>query len=251
MGKEEHIVSTFLVLLVEDNLVEAMRLSLALAPFGYEVSVARTGHEAVVAERQFRPSAVILDLSLPDVSGLEVCQRLREVSLVPIVVVTATDDHQAHLESLRRGADDVLVKPVDPEELRLRLDAIIRRAQGGAPTIPPAYHYRGLKIDFARHRTAMHGQELGLTPIDQRLLEALARHPGTVRSSDDLLIEVWGPHAEAQYATLYLQISRLRQKLGEKRGEPVYLFTRSRIGYLVPAPEPFPLPENQPASLPG
>jgi DNA-binding response OmpR family regulator len=248
---EKQGVPTVSVLLVEDNQVEAKRLSLALAPFGYRVNVARTGQEAQAAARQLRPSAVILDLRLPDISGLEVCQRLRESSLVPIVVVTATDDHEAHLESLRRGADDVLIKPVDPEELRLRLDAILRRVQGGAPTIPPDYHYRGLRIDFARHRTTLHGRELLLTPIDQRLLEALARQPGMVRSADDLLVDVWGPHAETQYATLYLQISRLRQKLGEKKGEPVYIFTRSRIGYMVPASEPPPPPNDHSATLPG
>jgi DNA-binding response OmpR family regulator len=226
------------VLLVDDDPVAAKLVCYTLEPLGYRVAVVETGCEAEAALERERPAAVVLDLMLPDIHGLEVCQRLRARSLVPIVVVTAVGSHHERLECLRRGADDVLTKPYDPEELALRLAALRRRANGGAPATPKPYHYRGLVIDSAAHTATLHGRDLGLTPVEQRLVERLASRPGQVHLADDLLTQVWGPHSEGQYATLYLHISRLRHKLGERRGQPIYLLTRSRVGYLLPAPEP-------------
>jgi DNA-binding response OmpR family regulator len=231
-------VSQATVLLVDDDPVAAKLVRYTLEPLGYRVVIIPTGAEAEAALERERPSAVMLDLMLPDIYGLEVCQRLRARSLVPIVVVTAVGSHHERIECLRRGADEVLVKPYDPEELALRLEALRRRANGGAPATPEPYHYRGLVIDLAAHTATLHGRDLCLTPIEQRLLERLASRPGVVHLADELLTQVWGPHAEGQYATLYLHISRLRHKLGERRGQPVYLFTRSRVGYLLPPPEP-------------
>lgn len=226
------------VLLVDDDPVAAKLVCYILEPHGYQVATVATGKEAEAALERERPSVVVLDLMLPDVHGLEVCQQLRSRSLVPIVVVTAAGSHQERIECLRRGADDVLTKPYDPEELVLRLAAVRRRAEGGAPAAPEPYQYRGLRIDPAAHTATLHGRDLGLAPAEQRLLEHLAARPGVVSLADDLLRQVWGPHASGQYATLYLHISRLRHKLGEQRGQPVYLLTRSRVGYLLPAPEP-------------
>jgi DNA-binding response OmpR family regulator len=225
------------VLLVEDDPLAARLLRLTLEPRGYQITVVQTGEAAEATLDRLRPSIVVLDLTLPGIDGLEVCRRLRARSLVPIVVVTARSNRDDRVQSLRMGADDILTKPYDPEELALRLEGVLRRAAGGAPAIPDPYHFRDLAVDFTAHRTTLRGQELGLTQCEQRLLEILARGAGMVQLADDLLVEVWGPHAIGQYATLHLHISRLRHKLGDDARQPVYLLTRPRVGYRLPAGE--------------
>lgn len=225
------------VLLVDDDPLATSLLQTTLEPHGYRVTSVATGGQAEEAVEIERPSVVVLDLMLPDVDGFEVCKRLRQTSLVPIIVVTARTGHRDRLMVLRLGADDVVSKPYDPEELALRLVGIERRSQGGAPATPEPYRYGELTVDFVRHRTLIGTEEIGLTPVEQRLIETLARNAGTVCQGDELLFNIWGPHAVNQYATLHLHISRLRRKLGDNARRPTYILTRSRIGYLLPRPE--------------
>ncbi len=225
------------VLVVDDDPRSAHLLRLLLEPRGYRVTAVADGRETQAAVERERPAVVVLDLMMPEVDGFEICRQLRTRSLVPIIVVTARGDQTTRLQCLRLGADDVLTKPYHSEELVLRLEGIIRRATGGAPATPEPYAFRGLVVDFTGHRSTLHGRDLSLTPLEQRLLETLARQPGVVQLADDLLDRIWGPHAVGQYATLYLHISRLRRKLGDDGRRAVYLLTRSRIGYLLPAAE--------------
>jgi DNA-binding response OmpR family regulator len=214
--------------------VELVRLTLEPLP----ASVVVVGHGAAVAgalERE-RPAVVVLDLVLPDIHGLDVCRAIRQRSLVPIIVVTVLGSHQDLLRCLRAGADDVLTKPYDPEELSLRVQALVRRAQGGAPAAPLPYRYRGLVVDPLADTVTLHGVPLPLTASEHHLLACLARRPGVVHTPAELLREVFGPHAAGSAATLYLQVSRLRRKLGDRRGRPTYLQTRARQGYFLTAP---------------
>lgn len=242
-----------LVALVVADARAAGRLRLLLASRGYRIAVMTDRCEVEAALERERPGVVVLDLTGTEAGDVEICRRLRTHSLVPIMVITARDDRAARLETLRAGADDVLTEPYEAEELLLRLEGLRRRCSGGAPATPEPYVYRGLVVDGASHRTTLHGREVGLTPPEQRLLELLARGAGAVQSADDLLAQVWGPHAVGRYATLHLHVSRLRRKLGDDGRRPTYLLTRSRVGYLLPATDGDAGGNRQPAvaSAPG
>jgi DNA-binding response OmpR family regulator len=225
------------VLIVEDNPNDVRLIRDELAQYGYHVTTIATGDAVEEAMDRMRPDVIVLDLMLPGVvDGFEVCERLRARSLVPIIVVTAMAGHREHLKSLRLGADHVLIKPFDPEELYLRLEGVRRRAEGRAPAAAPPYEYRGLCVDFVTHRTTLHGEELALSEVEQRLLEELARSAGRICLSEDLLERVLGEHAVARPGMLHVHISRLRRKLGDDARQPRYLLTHARVGYSRPQP---------------
>ncbi|MCC6626708.1 MAG: response regulator transcription factor [Chloroflexi bacterium] len=224
------------ILVIDDDPVAVRLALLTLEPLGCRVVVVGRGDGVAAALEVERPAVVVLDLMLPDMHGLEVCRAVRAHSLVPIIVVTVVSSHRERLQCLRAGADDVLTKPYDPEELALRVGALHRRAEGGAPASPRPYRYRGLVVDSLAHTVILDGIPLALTATEERLLELLARRPGVVQTPRQLLGAMYGPHA-TDAAALYLQISRLRRKLGDQRGQPTYLQTRTRQGYYLPATE--------------
>lgn len=224
------------ILLIDDDPVAVRLALLTLEPLGCRVVVVGRGDAVVASLAIERPAVVILDLMLPDMHGLDVCRAVRARSLVPIIVVTVVGSHRERLQCLRAGADDVLTKPYDPEELALRVGALHRRAAGGAPASPRPYRYRGLVIDPLVHTAVLNGTPLALTATEERLLELLASRPGVVQTPQQLLSAMYGPHAIDDAAALYLQVSRLRRKLGDQRGQPTYLQTRTRQGYYLPVP---------------
>jgi two-component system, OmpR family, response regulator MprA len=219
------------VLVVEDDgeIADVLRRSLRLE--GYEVDVAADGVAALDASERFAPDAVVLDLGLPRLDGVEVCRRLRAEGDVPILVLTARDSVDDRVGGLDAGADDYVVKPFDRQELLARLRALLRRR----PPRGTAFLTVGdLRLNPDTREVRRGERELELTAREFELLEYLMRSERLVVSRERLLEEVWGYHPFAETNTVDVFVSNLRRKL-ESGGEPRLLHTVRGAGYVLRA----------------
>ncbi len=217
------------VLVVEDDADIAGVLRRSLDKEGYEVRVSGDGESALDESGVFEPDAVVLDLGLPKLDGVEVCRRLREDGDVPILILTARDALDARVQGLDSGADDYLVKPFEREELLARLRALLRRR----PPRGSAYLVVGdLRLNPDTHEVFRGERQLELTAREFELLEHLMRNARIVVSRQALLDEVWGYHPFAETNTVDVFISNLRRKL-EAGGEPRVLHTMRGAGYVL------------------
>ena len=217
------------MLVVEDDADIAGVLRRSLDKEGYEVRIAGDGEAALDQADDFEPDAVVLDLGLPKLDGVEVCRRLREEGDMPILILTARDALDARVEGLDSGADDYLVKPFEREELLARMRALLRRR----PPRGSAYLVAGdLRLNPDSHEVFRGSRELELTAREFELLEHLMRNERIVVSRQALLDEVWGYHPFAETNTVDVFISNLRRKL-ESGGEPRVLHTVRGAGYVL------------------
>jgi len=205
------------VLVVDDepDLVELIRYNLTEA--GFRVSEARTGAEALAAVRRSVPDILILDLMLPDLSGTEVCRRLRnesELADLPIIMLTAKSEEIDRVVGFELGADDYVTKPFSPRELILRVRAVLRRRVQGEAGERPLEH-GPLRLEPGTHRCLVGGREISVTAREFQLLAALMRRPGRVMTRDRLLDEVWGRDITVTSRTIDTHLKRLREKLNE------------------------------------
>jgi two-component system, OmpR family, phosphate regulon response regulator PhoB len=205
------------VLVVDDEAEIAALVVYHLAKAGYRVSTATTGHDAVAAARQERPALVVLDLMLPGLSGYDVIDALRreeETRDIAVLMLTARREEADRIRGLSLGADDYLTKPFSPQELVLRVGAILRRvgaAGGGAADV---LTLGALRIDRAEHRVTVDGQDVELTPTEYKLLLTLAERRGRVQERGHLLETVWEAAPDIQTRTVDMHVQRLRAKLG-------------------------------------
>jgi two-component system, OmpR family, response regulator MprA len=217
------------VLVVEDDLDIAGVLRRSLDKDGYEVRLAGDGEAALEQSGDFQPDAVILDLGLPKLDGVEVCRRLRADGDVPILVLTARDALESRVEGLDSGADDYLVKPFERDELLARLRALLRRR----PPRGTAYMVVGdLRLNPDSREVHRGDRRIELTAREFELLEYLLRNRGLVVSRQRLLDEVWDYHPFAETNTVDVFVSTLRRKL-EAGGEPRLLHTVRGAGYVL------------------
>ncbi len=217
------------MLVVEDDTDIAGVLRRSLDKEGYDVRVALDGEAAIDEAGVFEPDAVVLDLGLPRLDGVEVCRRLRDDGDVPILILTARDALEARVEGLDSGADDYLVKPFERDELLARLRALLRRR----PPRGSAYLVVGdLRLNPDTHQVVRGDRELELTAREFELLEHLMRNERIVVSRQALLDEVWGYHPFAETNTVDVFISNLRRKL-EANGEARVLHTVRGAGYVL------------------
>jgi two-component system response regulator MprA len=217
------------VLVVEDDAEIAGVLRRSLDKEGYEVRVAADGEGALEESGVFEPDAVVLDLGLPRLDGVEVCRRLRAAGDAPILILTARDAVEARVEGLDSGADDYLVKPFERDELLARLRALLRRR----PPRGSAFLVAGdLRLNPDTHEVFRGPRALELTAREFELLEHLMRNERIVVSRQALLDEVWGYHPFAETNTVDVFISTLRRKL-EAGGEPRVLHTVRGAGYVL------------------
>ena len=203
------------ILVVDDepDLLELVRVNLRQA--GFEVETAETGRAALERLHRSPPDLVVLDLMLPDVSGTEICRRLRadaELAEVPIIMLTARADEVDRVVGLELGADDYVTKPFSPRELTLRVRAVLRRRKPAQPC--DALAHGTLRLDSARHRCFVDEAEIALTAKEFDLLRTLMARPGRVLTRDQLLDEVWGADIAVTTRTIDTHLKRLREKLG-------------------------------------
>jgi len=216
------------VLVCDDEAQILRALRVILRESGYETLPASSGEQALDVAAVSGPEAAILDLVLPDLDGVEVCQRLREWSDMPIIVLSAVGDEDAKVRALAAGADDYVTKPFGPRELVARLDAVLRRMN----TEPTDATIRAgeLEVDLARRLVTRDGEEVRLTPTEFDLLRVLARNRGRLMTHRELLVAVWGPGYGDDTQVLRAHIANLRRKIEPAQG-PRYIRTDPRVGY--------------------
>jgi two-component system, OmpR family, response regulator RegX3 len=198
---------------------------------GYAVLLAGTGQEALETAIRVHPDLVVLDLMLPDISGEEVARSLRELSDVPIIMLTAKASEEDRITGLKLGADDYLVKPFSPRELAARVEAVLRRTGNGAAEGPRSYDGGRLQIDVDAREVTHAGEPVQLTRSEFDLLAALAAHPGRVYSRYELVTRVQGHDHEAYERTIDAHVKNLRRKLGDDPRDPRYVVTVIGVGY--------------------
>jgi len=209
---------------------------------GYDVLVASDGKQALEQIETHQPDLVLLDVMMPKMDGFTVCERVREFSAVPIIIVTARGQDQDKIRGLDLGADDYLTKPFSVEELLARVRAVLRRTQFMAidqAVAMRASTFGELSIDFTQHLVTMAGREITLTPIEYRIISYLALNAGRVVTQDLLLEHVWGAEYVGESHMLQVNVNRLRRKLEADPTHPRYILTKVGIGYLLAAqPDP-------------
>ncbi|MDP9330888.1 MAG: response regulator transcription factor [Actinomycetota bacterium] len=220
------------ILLVEDeeSLAESVRYNLERE--GFVVSVATNGRRALERFRSERPALVILDLMLPEMSGLDVCRAIRAESDVPIIVVTAKDSEADKVTGLELGADDYVTKPFSVRELVSRVRAHLRRTAMRADRAPDEPLNGGpVLMDVERHEVRVNGTPISLPPKEFELLEVLLRRKGRLLTRLYLIEEVWGADYVGDTKTLDVHVKRIRQKIEDDPHEPAHLVTVRGLGY--------------------
>ena len=203
-----------LIYIVEDEPAQVEMLSYNLAKEGFRTEIAENGERALLLVEETVPDLIILDWMMPDVSGIEVCRRLRakaETKRIPIIMLTARGEETDRIRGLETGADDYVVKPYSPAEMVARIRALLRRAQPSlaAETI----EYAGITVDPEQHKVTRQGQTIHLGPTEYRLLLTLLERPGRVLSRGQLLDLVWGQEVYVEDRTVDVHIRRLRKAL--------------------------------------
>jgi two-component system, OmpR family, KDP operon response regulator KdpE len=221
------------ILVVDDEPRYVRWITVNLQGSGYRVLTAGDGQAALDMTARERPDLLLLDIGLPVLDGLDVCRRIREFSIVPIIMLTARAADADKVAGLDAGADDYLAKPFGPEELLARVRAALRRARyAEAPDGNPLVRHEELTIDFARCEVRRDDRVVTLTPTEYRLLAQLARHAGRVQMPAELLAAVWGPEYRDETQHVRLYVSRLRRKIEADPDHPKHLLTKTGIGYL-------------------
>ena len=230
------------VLVADDDLQFLNLVTLNLELEGYGVLSASDGRRALEQFERYHPDLVLLDVMMPRMSGLVVCQRVRACSTVPIIIITARGQEQEKIRGLDLGADDYLVKPFSVSELLARVRAVLRRAQfttgERAPLEQSPMTLGALSIDYAQRKVAMAGRKVVLTPTEYRLLAYLAHNAGQVVPQERLLEHAWGSAYVGELHLLQVNINRLRHKLEADPAHPRYLLSEPAIGYVLATPEP-------------
>jgi two-component system KDP operon response regulator KdpE len=226
-------VSALRVLAVDDEPHILKALETILEGAGYAVTTASTGKDALAHAAVQPPEAVILDLVLPDQSGIDVCRELRTWTQVPILVVSIVGDEREKVAALDAGADDYVTKPFSVAELLARLRAALRRA---APPTGPVIDVGDLRVDLEHHEAARDGEPVKLTPFEFRLLALFARNEGRLLTHRMVLREVWGPAYQDELHYVHVYVSRLRRKIEPDPANPRYLLTESSAGYRLVDP---------------
>jgi two-component system, OmpR family, response regulator RegX3 len=220
------------ILLVEDeeSLAESIRYSLERE--GYAVSVAGDGRVAIERFRADSPDLVILDLMLPEMSGLDVCRMIRESSTVPIVMVTAKDSEADKVTGLELGADDYVTKPFSVRELVSRIRAHLRRMHMQAPTKGDEILTGGpVEMDVARHEIRIDGEPVAFPPKEFELLQVFLTRKGRLLTREHLIEEIWGYDYVGDTKTLDVHVKRIRQKIEGDPHAPTFLLTVRGLGY--------------------
>ncbi len=221
-----------LILVVDDEsrMVRFVRMNLELE--GYQVTEAGTGMEALDRVRDELPDMVLLDVMMPEMDGFETLERLREISTVPVIMLTVKGDEEDRIRGLELGADDYITKPFSPRELASRIRAVLRRAEMPSPVSKTSLRIDDrLEIDFRQREVIVEGERIRLRPTEHRLLYHLVNNAGWIMTHEMLLSKVWGYEYREETGLLRLYITYLRKKIEPDPGQPRYILTERGVGY--------------------
>ncbi len=223
------------ILVVEDEDMVADVVERYLRRDGYEVEVAHDGTTGLAAYRRGAPDLVVLDIMLPGIDGLEVCQRIREDGATPVILLTARDREADKINGLGLGADDYVTKPFSPRELVARVEAVLRRTAAPVRTTDSTgsrpLRFGDLEVDPVKRTVLLRGEPVALTAREFDLLAYLAEHPGRVFSREQLMDAIWDEDFEGDAGTVTVHVRRLRTKIEQDPSRPVYLRTVWGVGY--------------------
>ncbi|MBQ4186554.1 MAG: response regulator transcription factor [Firmicutes bacterium] len=223
------------VLIVDDEKLIVKGIRLSLIQDGMEVDAAYDGEEAFNMIQNKEYDLVILDVMLPKMDGIQVCQQVREFSNVPILMLTAKSEDMDKILGLEYGADDYMTKPFNILELKARMKAILRRTRQSEVKETNIGEFHDLKIDYDSRRVFLKGVEANLTAREFDLLELLSRNAGKVYSREKLLDIVWGYDYPGDVRTVDVHVRRLREKIEPNPGDPLYIQTKWGVGYYFKA----------------
>ncbi len=221
-----------LILIVDDEARMRRFIRMNMELEGYQVVEADNGLHALEQIRQHTPDLVVMDVMMPEMDGFETLKLLREISTVPVILLTVKGDEEDRIHGLNLGADDYITKPFSPRELSSRVTAVLRRAAWPSPpprTILVIDDY--LSIDFNRHQVIVNGERVDLRPTEYRLLNHLVQNAGWVVPHDTLLAKVWGYEYRDETHYLRLYINYLRKKIEVDPANPQYILTERGVGY--------------------
>lgn len=224
------------VLVVDDDFRILRMVRRIIELEGYRVLTASDGEAALNVFDEEVPDLVLLDIMMPVMNGYTVCQRIREFSQVPIIMVTARGSDEEKVSGLDAGADDFVTKPFSAKELTARIRAVLRRSQPGNEKHEPGFWLGELLVDFASHWVTVGGRRVDLTATEYKILFYLARNAGRVVTPDALLHQVWGEEYGGECHLIQVNISRLRKKIGDNGRNHKFIITRPGIGYMMLTP---------------
>jgi DNA-binding response OmpR family regulator len=228
------------ILIVDDESRYTRIIKINLEASGYQVVTAANGQEAVERAAREEPDLILLDIRMPDMDGYDACQRIREFSTVPIIMLTALAETTNKVKGLDLGADDYVTKPFSVDELLARVRAALRRSEDYTEQEEPGeqaiFQAGELQIDFAQQRVFVSDREIQLTPTEYRLLCELARYAGRVVMPSHLLEKIWGGGSEQDNHLLWQVVHRLRRKIERNPHNPQYIHTRPGMGYIFAYP---------------
>jgi DNA-binding response OmpR family regulator len=221
------------ILIIDDDEDLLQLAGLLFKKAGAQVFTARDGLEGMSKLFTHRPNLIILDVMMPGMNGFEVCERIRQVSDAPLIMLTALNHEQEMLRGLEAGADDFLSKPFNADILLARARTVLRRSENmSIPNAEFQYDNGQLKIDGERRDVSIRGKRIKLTPVEFRLLVFLARNAGKVLTFEQIIANVWGAEYKGSTDYVHVYVSHLRRKLEENTKSPRYIVTLHGVGYV-------------------
>ncbi len=223
------------VLFIDDDLDLSELIKLMLTKMKFEIETANNGIDGLKRAYGFRPDVIVLDVMMPDMDGWQTCKRFREMTDVPIIMLTALGSQEEVIKGLNLGADDYLVKPITADELAARIRAVLRRVSrsdsNGGKKAEPILSQGGLVVDTDKYEVTLDGNRVDLSPTEFKLLSVLMKYKGRVLPHEFLLTEVWGSEYVGEIDYLRLYISYLRRKLEKDPANPTLIHNEWGVGY--------------------
>ena len=221
------------MLIIEDEKNIGNYIETILISNGYKALRAMNGMSGLSMCTSHHPDLILLDLGLPDIDGMDVLERIRGFSGVPVIVISARTQEREKVKALDVGADDYITKPFGSEELLARIRTALRHSNqaGSSQLQEQIYSCDGLTIDFEKRLVTLEGEEIHLTQIEYKLVSLLAKNGGKVLTYDFILKEIWGPYADTDNQILRVNMANIRRKLEKNPAEPHYIYTEIGVGY--------------------